>query len=117
QIVEVVDERPFIEAAHEGDVLGRTRLEALQQVGALLAHDKLEARNWADWKPDAVSSRLRNAANDIGVIVSRMSSWPTTVFITVRARLSVAIAPKRSFAVKSRLILSSSWRRSLNHSS
>src|SRR2546430_8062531 len=43
QIVEVVDERPLIEPADEGDVLGRTRLEALQEVGALLAHDKLRS--------------------------------------------------------------------------
>ena len=58
-----------------------------------------------DWNPEAVSSRSRNEANDIGVIVSRMSSWPTSVFMIVRTRLRVAIAPKRSPAVKSPLHL------------
>jgi len=75
------------------------------------------SRNWADWKPDEVSNRSRKLVKDIGVIVSRMSSWPTSVFMTVRTRLKVAMAPYMSSAEKSRRIFSSSCSISLNHSS
>ena len=50
------------------------------------------SRNWADWKPLARSSRPRKLANASGVIVSRTSTWATTVFRIVRMRFSVASA-------------------------
>jgi hypothetical protein len=111
EIVEVVDEGRLAQPPLDRGASGIPRIVVAQDLLALVA------RNCVDWKPDEVSRRSRNCANDNGVIVSRMSSWPTRVFMIVRARLSVWIAPNTSPLEKSRPILSSSCSRTRNHSS